>query len=456
MAEANTFDPLFFSNLHWSPGGPLDQWIGAAPGQHDYAAIYQLTLVVDKVDALDGLEQLVDKHKQQPFILVRLAEIYEILQHVYGARRLVDCAASFIKIADPIFERWASDLRRKSKIDKERQVEMYKNPNMQNVMYASAPGVPSLDIGKEPDDISSTIRQKWKDLSLTMSNEEITAAYARLLCIETNEIEGVFCLGGQSLIRLVRGGFFIGAIQHVDPNSNIKNKEIIIQILNDVQAALCEITKWANNKNTKFTANFIMSIHARVISSDRIRKHFDNITKISYRVLVPINEWRHKTVYARHTNGCIMFYPFDKVPVSMEEYISYMQPIFDDLKNHVKISKPYILAAWLHHAFVSIHPFEDGNGRTTRLICSIPLVFADLPPICVLLKNKGEYIALLQVADKTGNISPLAEFFAKESLLAIETIKNAHITSLDAWEDDAANFRTLSTPFASYMDTSFT
>lgn len=98
------FDPLFLSNKHWTPNGPLDQWIGAVPDHNDTNAIYQLTLIADKVDALDGLEMLVNKHKQQPFLLVRLAEIYEILQHVYGAKRLVYCAANIIKIIDPIFK----------------------------------------------------------------------------------------------------------------------------------------------------------------------------------------------------------------------------------------------------------------------------------------------------------------------------------------------------------------
>ena len=27
-------------------------------------------------------------------------------------------------------------------------------------------------------------------------------------------------------------------------------------------------------------------------------------------------------------------------------------------------------AAWLHHRFVQVHPFEDENGRTARLLMS--------------------------------------------------------------------------------------
>lgn len=29
---------------------------------------------------------------------------------------------------------------------------------------------------------------------------------------------------------------------------------------------------------------------------------------------------------------------------------------------------PLIRSAWLHHSFIQIHPFEDGNGRVARAI----------------------------------------------------------------------------------------
>lgn len=109
---------------------------------------------------------------------------------------------------------------------------------LEAVFYSSVPHASNLDSGKEPDSISIKIRQEWNDIYRTMSLLDINIAYARFMCIETNEIEGVFSLGGESMIRLVSGGFFISAIQHVDPNSTVKDKHKIIQILKDVQAAL--------------------------------------------------------------------------------------------------------------------------------------------------------------------------------------------------------------------------
>jgi Fic family protein len=48
---------------------------------------------------------------------------------------------------------------------------------------------------------------------------------------------------------------------------------------------------------------------------------------------------------------------------------------------------PVIFAALLHLRFVSIHPFIDGNGRTSRLIMNLALLqegyqLAIIPPVC--------------------------------------------------------------------------
>ena len=44
---------------------------------------------------------------------------------------------------------------------------------------------------------------------------------------------------------------------------------------------------------------------------------------------------------------------------------------------------PLLLAAWLHHRFVQIHPFQDGNGRVTRALVTWHLVQHDYLPIVV-------------------------------------------------------------------------
>ena len=62
----------------------------------------------------------------------------------------------------------------------------------------------------------------------------ISSRYARLLCIETNEIEKIFALAGESLPRLVKIGFYTGAIDRVKADG-IQEPQKIVDILGDLQ-----------------------------------------------------------------------------------------------------------------------------------------------------------------------------------------------------------------------------
>ena len=60
---------------------------------------------------------------------------------------------------------------------------------------------------------------------------------------------------------------------------------------------------------------------------------------------------------------------------------------------------PDVSAAWLHHRFVQIHPFQDGNGRVARAIASLVLIRAGWFPLVVTRDDRNDYIAALERAD---------------------------------------------------------
>ncbi|MCY3665602.1 MAG: Fic family protein [Gemmatimonadetes bacterium] len=62
-----------------------------------------------------------------------------------------------------------------------------------------------------------------------------------------------------------------------------------------------------------------------------------------------------------------------------------------------------------HWSFIHIHPFDDGNGRTARLLSNYALLRNNLPPIVIKSEDRDRYISGLQNAD-IGRILPLAEF----------------------------------------------
>jgi len=70
------------------------------------------------------------------------------------------------------------------------------------------------------------------------------------------------------------------------------------------------------------------------------------------------------------------------------------------------------LAAWIHAEFVRIHPFPDGNGRTSRLLMNYQLMANGFPPISIAKENRLEYFNALEDYAVQGNLTPFAEMVA--------------------------------------------
>jgi len=61
------------------------------------------------------------------------------------------------------------------------------------------------------------------------------------------------------------------------------------------------------------------------------------------------------------------------------------------------IENPIIRAIYFHHELIRIHPFSDGNGRTTRMAKNWILMYKFCPPIFISdSKEKKKYIEALE------------------------------------------------------------
>lgn len=69
-------------------------------------------------------------------------------------------------------------------------------------------------------------------------------------------------------------------------------------------------------------------------------------------------------------------------------------------------------AAWMHAEFVRIHPFQDGNGRTSRLIMNYQLMSNGFPAVSISKENRLEYFNALEEYAVRGDLVPFAEMIA--------------------------------------------
>ncbi|KAK0234033.1 fido domain-containing protein, partial [Armillaria fumosa] len=95
-------------------------------------------------------------------------------------------------------------------------------------------------------------------------------------------------------------------------------------------------------------------------------------------------------VTARLPDGkMIRFCPYTEV----DSYMAYFCHRFNSLdEDQLDV---YACAAWISQNFIDVHPFEDGNGRLSRMLASIPLVRPGFPSICVTMGTRSRYISAL-------------------------------------------------------------
>jgi len=82
---------------------------------------------------------------------------------------------------------------------------------------------------------------------------------------------------------------------------------------------------------------------------------------------------------------------------------------------------PVILAAEMHERLVTIHPFIDGNGRTSRLLMNLILLKAGYPitTISSEKQNRLAYYQSLEAVQTTNNKKSFYEFVSKAVLMAL-------------------------------------
>ena len=75
-----------------------------------------------------------------------------------------------------------------------------------------------------------------------------------------------------------------------------------------------------------------------------------------------------------------------------------MEQLIDWYKKEAKQLHPITRGAMLHVNFVGIHPFIDGNGRTSRLLLNLELMKEGFPPIVIKVENRLDYYKALDKA----------------------------------------------------------
>lgn len=98
----------------------------------------------------------------------------------------------------------------------------------------------------------------------------------------------------------------------------------------------------------------------------------------------------------------------EQVQIEVEKLIQWYRS--NDAQNISAIER----VAIFHYRFVSIHPFDDGNGRLARLLMNLILMKDGFPPCIIRNENRKQYLSELEKVDNTHNFESFILFVAQE------------------------------------------
>lgn len=99
-------------------------------------------------------------------------------------------------------------------------------------------------------------------------------------------------------------------------------------------------------------------------------------------------------------------------PPSPNEMYLQIKYFYQEMQNRNDLN-PIELAAWTHAEFVRIHPFPDGNGRTSRLIMNYQLMKSGFLPVNIRTEDRIRYYSCLDRYASENDLSSFSELIAE-------------------------------------------
>jgi len=160
--------------------------------------------------------------------------------------------------------------------------------------------------------------------------------------------------------------------------------------------------------------NFIRELHTLLLKAPY---EVDAITPDGKPTKKRINVGSYKTSpnHVKTKTGEIFYFATpEETPSKMTDLINWYRE-----KCEQKEINPIFLAAEFHYKFIRIHPFDDGNGRTARILMNFILMKFNFPPVIIKTEDKANYFAALQLAD-AGNIEAFIEYISQNLVRSLE------------------------------------
>ncbi|MFM9911238.1 MAG: Fic family protein, partial [Chitinophagaceae bacterium] len=157
------------------------------------------------------------------------------------------------------------------------------------------------------------------------------------------------------------------------------------------------------------TEKFIKEINEIVLVRPFYKEAVTKQGQPTKRLIEPGNYKKYPNSVLLENGEIFNYVSPEETPAKMGDLIEWYRSEIEKKELH-----PVQLAALLHYRFVRIHPFDDSNGRTSRLLMNYVLIKNKYAPIVIESSDKKNYLTALNKAD-IGDLEVFVEYIVNLS-----------------------------------------
>ncbi len=251
-------------------------------------------------------------------------------------------------------------------------------------------------------------------------DEDLNKAIRNKLTIEwtynSNALEGNTLTLGETAFFLREGLTSEG--KPLKDFLETKNHAEAITVLEDIVKDKKEITE-----------HFIKSLHQLLLSGIEYTYAKGRDGQLIQKPLT-LGKYKIRPNHVLTVSGKIHHYSEpEQVQIEMEKLLHWYHS--KEAQNISVVER----ASIFHYRFVSIHPFDDGNGRLARLLMNLILMKDGYPPCIIQNENRKRYLSELEKIDETQTFDFFTLFIAEELLKTMEIVYNLMLKKkfVDYW-----------------------
>ena len=261
----------------------------------------------------------------------------------------------------------------------------------------------------------------WAELKTSMAVEsgsapdEFYAQLRREWAIETGVLEGLYTLDRGTTKTLIDKGFERDLIEHTATDLEPGR---LLRILEDHQDA-SEMVDFAVREQRPMSTLIVTELHKIITRNQEAVAARNTLGQLV--MATPLQgRWKiHPNTIPGADGVTIETCPPEQVASQIDDLLGYLE-LEEQEKTDVGI-----VAAWFHHQFSKIHPFQDGNGRVVRALTNYLFLKHGLFPAVVTRDDRDTYLYCLGEADQ-GNLEYLVHFFGIKQINAIKQVLSIH------------------------------